>query len=359
LREARWSDDPDLSPRLRVGLVLSADNHCGRELSPAHCFDCVTELARRLDNCGLDRRHGVGGNEMMTSASETGSPRQLATLSIQQGLNVDAREDIRVVDLHLASGSDPWWLCVDGQPHSSFRTLEEAQSARDAIESGEKTLLSFWRTSTGIGDVIALAAAAVILAERNGGILLPVKLEYLASIKSIFVNHPEVEFIDAGLFCKNPTPNNLFISKTDLWLRDTGIDQYQRIYQHFGIPYSERWDSSPVLKACEKVEQIPVPDVGPYKFMHDDQDRGYRIDLAKVQDGTPIYVPKVVEGRSILAYKDLLENATKIHVIDSSFYHLTEQLNPRGRLFFHRYARGNYQAMNNDYEMRHAWEILP
>jgi hypothetical protein len=74
----------------------------------------------------------------------------------------------------------------------------------------------------------------------------------------------------------------------------------------------------------------------------------------------PLYRPEEHLSDNILAFRDVLESdkCLEIHCIDSSFYHLVESLQPKARLFFHRYARRNFIACVNDYLMKHIWSIL-
>jgi hypothetical protein len=287
---------------------------------------------------------------------ETSPPRHLAKLTIERGLNVNLPSLSGVATSFVGpTGPDAYWVCMDGAPNSSYESLEEAQAAQKVIEAGTAPLWSFWRTSTGVGDAIAFAAAAAILAERNGRVLLPIREEYRATVKSIFIDHPTVEFIEAGAFCKNPEPDNLLISHDALWHRDTWCgDQYERVYRRFGIPYEKRWSASPVPSACHKVAQVAVPS-GEYAFVHQDVSRRFLIDCTKLSD-LPVFLPKFDPAVSILAYKDVLESAARIDVIDSAFLWLAEalNLNPRGKLFLHRYPRP-YLPMCNNYRFRHAW----
>jgi hypothetical protein len=116
--------------------------------------------------------------------------------------------------------------------------------------------------------------------------------------------------------------------------------------------YAERWNSSPVAKACEKVEQLPVPS-GEYLFLHDDPNRKFLINRKFLPD-LPIYRPSFVVGQSVLALKDVLENAVECHFMDSCMFHLAESLKPKGRLYLHRYPRP-YNAFANNYKTAHRW----
>jgi len=100
------------------------------------------------------------------------------------------------------------------------------------------------------------------------------------------------------------------------------------------------------------VYQTPWPEG--VSFLHDDRERGINIRLFT----NPVRFQRVFnEKGSMLQYAQAIENAPEIHVIDSSFYHLTECLNPTGKLFLHRYARF-YCPGFHDIPARHKWEII-
>ena len=54
----------------------------------------------------------------------------------------------------------------------------------------------------------------------------------------------------------------------------------------------------------------------------------------------------VEKSDTIFDYKKLIENATEIHCIDSSFKHLVESLNTNATLFYHK----NYNFRNTSSE---------
>lgn len=221
-----------------------------------------------------------------------------------------------------------------------------------------------------MGDMIALAGGAVYLAKQMGHLVLPYDSVNESSTREIYRDHPEIELITTRQALKRvhglgfiPLDMGLsFEYEDDERARFQG-DDFQFFYWRKGIPYTERWKSSPILKAAISVVQIPVPR-GKYAFVHEDPARGFGIDwdhgfrhhYSRV-GSLPIVRP-ASHGRTILAHKSLIENAAEVHVIDSAFFHLAEQIDPKGKLFFHRYARGNYQYPRNDYLTKHDWIII-
>jgi hypothetical protein len=75
------------------------------------------------------------------------------------------------------------------------------------------------------------------------------------------------------------------------------MDQFERVYAHFGIPFRFRWDACPIWYACHEVRQLPVPH-GEYIFIHDDRPREYLIDRKRLPD-LPTYHPADMESESV------------------------------------------------------------
>jgi hypothetical protein len=61
-----------------------------------------------------------------------------------------------------------------------------------------------------------------------------------------------------------------------------------------------------------------------------------------------VCVPVFSATPNILVMADLLENAEEIHVMDNCVFHMTEQLNPKGRLFLHQYVRARVPIILSD-----------
>jgi hypothetical protein len=120
-----------------------------------------------------------------------------------------------------------------------------------------------------------------------------------------------------------------------------------RFYQSVGLPYEIRWEYGNLLEQAKKVKQLPVPTES-YIFIHTDIKRKIIIDESLL----PIGMYKVYAlpyEQSILAYMDLIINATELHFIDSCFLHLAEYFPLKGRVVYHKYARRgvNYEVYRN------------
>jgi len=233
----------------------------------------------------------------------------------------------------------------------------------------------FLRLNLGLGDAIALSGAAVVLAKRHGGLIFPCLAKYEVSVKSIFVNHPEIEVVELESAREMWQRDDVIIGMEETMPEHPDVDHYQWLYRKLEVPYQCRWSWNPIPRfSCDDrsmSDGFPVPTlppededgkylIRPYSFVHDDPDRKFWIRHDKLPQIGMAWYPPHVEGShesSILRHVDVLECAAEVHVIDSCFFHLAEQLNPTGKLFLHRYARPYYPGWN-DYKTRHEWTIL-
>lgn len=219
----------------------------------------------------------------------------------------------------------------------------------------------------GMGDALAMGGLAVWLSKRHGEFVFPYQTENVVSVREIFWGYPDVTLMpldealqsvmnySKAIYREDPEELKVpaYLARTFVHLEtEYRKDSFQQAYEERGVPYVERWASSPVKMAASRVEQIPVPSA-PYIFLHDDRNR--IMEIHKRLPGLTIIRPTF--GKTVLAYKDLIEKAAQVHVIDSTFFHLAEQLMPRGQLFLHRYAR-YFEAPKHDYLTKHQWEIV-
>jgi hypothetical protein len=80
------------------------------------------------------------------------------------------------------------------------------------------------------------------------------------------------------------------------------------------------------------------------KFIHDTavfkiEDKGFRPAFETTED--------------ITDYCDMIENAKEVHVIESSFKQLIEFLNPKGKLFLHKFENKSFRVVGS----KHDWTI--
>lgn len=200
----------------------------------------------------------------------------------------------------------------------------------------------------GMGDMINISGAAVYLADNYyDRFNFPCHAYAEISMRSMFASHPKIRVFvltyqdEMGLFPIIPEEMKGDILSTHWVLSgkfpDSSLSRFENEYASLGVPYSERWDSCPILEACKQVEQIPVPDE-PYAFVHDDQSRDMVINSKYLTKGMRVIRPDP-NTPDIFSYCSLITHAAEGHYADSCFRHLAECLKPAGTLYFHEYAK--------------------
>ncbi len=134
-------------------------------------------------------------------------------------------------------------------------------------------------------------------------------------------------------------------------------DFVEAFYRQAGLARAVRYDGFHVERDPAREEACfrrLVGDRTHYLFLHDDVSRGFEIDPRRIESPLPVVRPAGAD--SIFDYAAIIERATEIHCIDSSFANLVESL-PRlaaGRLVLHGYAKPTSTVAF----CRHRWEKL-
>jgi len=231
-------------------------------------------------------------------------------------------------------------------------------SPESLSEDFGKTPDGWWRFTIGMGDAIAFAGAAVELSKKYGEIIIPCDPRYERSIASFYVNYPAIRVMDLEQamisWCANPDQEispgtRLILGKEFMAPGASKVDMYEYLYGTLDVPYEKRWDSCPIARASLRIEQRPCPE-GKWIFIHDRPE--YRINDAKFK--CQIYRPFERVGESILAFRDLIENAAEVWAINSGPWWLTEHLNPKGELHAC-WDKRPYLPVWQEYKHRKPW----
>ncbi len=226
----------------------------------------------------------------------------------------------------------------------------------------------------GLGDAIIQAGMAVVLSKRYGKIAFPCYPLYLASVRSFFVNEPDVHVYPVehrkGFDWGSPPAWAYDKAIADAGIETTpeehiplgvfrgalSTDFTKDFYAGSGVQYDHRWQSCPIPTASLNVPQLSW--TTPYAdnvFLHDDPARNFRI--TRLNHGLT-YRPESSESdTSILQYATLLQTAKAVAVIDSCMFHLAECFPLFGRAEMHAYARWP-RPRDFRYETRNKWDYL-
>jgi hypothetical protein len=127
----------------------------------------------------------------------------------------------------------------------------------------------------------------------------------------------------------------------------SNIDKYnfdECFYQQINLDYNKRWDDFYIERdsvAEEEIYKTLINFKSPYAFVHDDEQRGFSIEEKYISSDLSIFRPNTNYNVNVFSYLKIIENATEIHCMDSSFKHLIDSLSTvKGKLFYHLYVRG-------------------
>lgn len=212
----------------------------------------------------------------------------------------------------------------------------------------------------GLGDFICLTPLILKLADGKECTVLCWQ-HNLFSVESFFVNHKNIHLQPVS----NESEVHDFYTQKDvlkLGVYNPSVppkeneDYITWIHRQVGLNEIVYDDTIQVASdIIEPIEPINKP-FEEYAFKHDDEIRGFKIDDKFIHSN--FVFQKVIPDKlkSILQYRIVIKWAKEIHVIDSSFLHLSEALPTTGKLFFHKYARDGGSLSN--YKFRKQWEVL-
>lgn len=207
----------------------------------------------------------------------------------------------------------------------------------------------------GLGDAIVCAPIIAKYAQENEVIEIPCWKHNEVSVKSFFINYPNVKVIPLIKVFEFP-----FMDSCDLKLGHYNSDLpqlpnedfVQWFYRQANFDINEKDKYCPIFEASEGM-CTPAKFMNEKLFIHDDYKRGFIIKI----DGFECHRPNLITNPedTILIHSEALINAKEIHCIDSSFLHLVECLPTTGDLFYHKYARPH----SPDYKYLYKnWQVI-
>lgn len=143
--------------------------------------------------------------------------------------------------------------------------------------------------------------------------------------------------------------------------RTSNVPLEQQFYQVAGVDFTKKWENFFVKRDAAKEESIfkKVSLGNEYVFIHEDTERGFKINRTYVNKNYAVFTPDKKLTDNIFDYCLIIEKANEIHVIDSSFMFLIDCLpyeNPTQKLFIHRYARENEEWLLP--VLKKSWNII-
>lgn len=138
----------------------------------------------------------------------------------------------------------------------------------------------------------------------------------------------------------------------------------QSFYRQAEIDFQKRWDSfyAPRNKTKEnRLFKKLVTSTKPIIFMHEDKSRGFSVNLELIDNINSFQIvrPLISKEFTIFDYRLIVERATQVHCIESSFAALIESMRIQGEKFAHRYARPEAKGdWRLEFTYKSDWKIL-
>lgn len=226
----------------------------------------------------------------------------------------------------------------------------------------------------GLGDHLICSGLYRRIADRSSSVVIPVRAVYKSEVETLLFNVPQAKIITfPDFYFKEMTiANGLILAQQGYEVLKLGhfgrkylelADRFdEAFYVQAGVNFSERWTAFEYRRNKRKEEQIfssLVSTKKRYAFLHDDADRGFRIDEDFVSPNLEIIRP-IKRNTSVFDYRMVLERADEIHCIESSFSILIDNLDvSNARKFIHRYSRPEAtQDTKHEASYRSNWHVL-
>jgi hypothetical protein len=135
------------------------------------------------------------------------------------------------------------------------------------------------------------------------------------------------------------------------WGGDRSTTFDEAFYKQAKIPFIERWNSFYVERDYEKERRLSKHLELPSKFclVHDTASTG-KVDIDLKTKLPIIRVCRTPVEDSIFDWMGVIEKATEIYCINSSFIHLVDSMCPTAKLYFHNHSIPFIRKLN--------WEII-
>lgn len=208
----------------------------------------------------------------------------------------------------------------------------------------------------GLGDHIIANGLVRQMALQYEQVFVFCKERNLDQVQRMFVDDTKiVPIVYKEDFIKNNPQLNYLVLRPK---RGVGNKFDELMYEMAGVDFSHKWDSFyiernlPIEKELMDIYGINGDE---FAFLHEDKARGYVINKGKPQVRT--VRPDIRYG--IFDYMGILESASEIHCIDSSFLNLIECSGiKQDNLYFHKYVRIKENTEFGTPSIKRDWRVI-
>ena len=220
----------------------------------------------------------------------------------------------------------------------------------------------------GLGDHIICNGLVRSLVSTKGNVTLFVKNNNLPRVQRMYDDEPRIHLVSVPTGVDEYSFVDAHVYSNGGKLLRVGFDQLQKspsmnfdqvFYIYAGVPYSHRWDRFFIRRDPNEEERVLRklnPTGEPYVFVHDDPSRGFSFTPLN-PNGFRVIRNDVSED--IFSMIGVLENASEIHCMESSFRCLIEHLpNVNCPLFLHTNVRTDWHGETIVSGNRKNWTIV-
>ena len=232
----------------------------------------------------------------------------------------------------------------------------------------------------GLGDHIICNAIYRHYCGKDNIVAIPVKPHNVETVQDMLSDKSNAKILSLD----NGNPDNEMVAKSmdyamvgyevirlgyfgSNFLVDRTLRYDHNFYNQAGVDFKERWDSfyiPPNKQREEEVYKFLGCDEQEYVFLHEDVQRGFIINRSGIDEKYKIMSP--VSGGlgsenkfRFCDYRKVIENASEIHCIESSFCALIESLNVGKKRHAHRYCRPEASRdFCHEFTYKNDWNII-
>jgi hypothetical protein len=227
----------------------------------------------------------------------------------------------------------------------------------------EKLLVA---TRGGLGDQIICNGIVNHWSETHH-VILPVRKDFIPSMQCLYMDNPNVEIIECYYLQLGPGHEQEMLEKSQHYnaryisIGTMGINdkEYQEsMYGYAGLPFEYRYSKfrfPSEVKNSQNLFQHFEQAKAPYSLVHSCGSSG-PANLHRHLINYPT-IEVDLYTNNIFDWIDVILNATEIHCLPSSFFHLVDSILPqvKAKLFYHNARR--HTGMNPFNEFNHGrWQ---
>lgn len=204
----------------------------------------------------------------------------------------------------------------------------------------------------GLGDHIICNGLVRNLIKPEKNYRLVVKERNLESVKFMYRDLKNLDFLiideftDPRFFIESYKRPKIYIdfTKHHNYLM-SGMPFDKAFYQQMNIDFEKRWSDFYLIRDLQIEKALSKklnPNNEPYCLIHGVTSDGVdRINYDLINNN--LKTIKVIHSATIFDYIDLIENASEIHCVDSSFIHLVESVTVNTeKLYYHKKFKQKY-----------------